>query len=71
MEELKEDLNKMQYLVEIVDMLKMMITTEYWNLYSESVNKKFATDLITRGKLEVWHNEMQFLTEMLTMIESV
>lgn len=41
MEELREDLNKMQYLVEIVDMLKMMITTEYWNLYSESVKKKF------------------------------
>lgn len=71
MDEIKKDLEKMSNMIEVVNTLKMLMTTEYANLYSISIKKKFATDLITRGKLEVWHEEMILLKEMIKLIESI
>ena len=71
MDEVKENLNRIEYMVEVINVLKMVMNTEYSNLYSEAVKKKYATDLIDRGKLESWHREMQLLKEMIELIETI
>lgn len=71
MDELEEYRERLDNMIEVLKVIKMMIGTEIEVVNQHLSNFKYATCLRNRGRIDAWEKEIEFLNEINDQLKSI